>query len=218
MVMGNVHPGELNARTRTRILDGALQAIGRHGLAKLGMSDVSEHAGVSRGTLYRYFPSREELLQSLAAAESERFQQRVGEALRSAPPGGARLRVVLEHVARYVNEHPAIPRLIETEPAFVLRYLREQFPVLCAATGLFLAPLLGGTRPVRQEVATTEQLIEWFTRMMISAVLFPAADPDGMARGLTAVYALLNNPEVAAVPRPGRPTRARAANVKGRRR
>ena len=74
--------GELNPRTRTRILEGALQAIGRHGLAKLGMSDVSEHAGVSRGTLYRYFPSREELLQSLAVAEGERFQRRVSEALR----------------------------------------------------------------------------------------------------------------------------------------
>jgi AcrR family transcriptional regulator len=184
--------GELSPRTRARILDGALQAIARHGLAKLGMSDVSEHAGVSRGTLYRYFPSREELLRSLAAAESERFQRRVGEALRSAPAGGERLLVVLQHVARYVNEHPAIPRLIETEPAFVLRYVREQFPALCAATRSILAPLLVGTHPVRQGVATSDQLIEWLTRMMISAVLFPATDPDGMARGLTAVYGLLS--------------------------
>ena len=50
---------ELNLRTRERILDGAMAAIARHGLSKLGMSDVSHSAGVSRGTLYRYFPSRE---------------------------------------------------------------------------------------------------------------------------------------------------------------
>jgi AcrR family transcriptional regulator len=191
---GNGHAAELNPRTRARILDGALQAIARHGLAKLGMRDVSEHAGVSRGTVYRYFPSREELLRSLAAAESERFLGRVVEAVRGAPAGEARLRVTLQHVARYVNEHPAIPRLIETEPAFVLRYLRDQFPVLCAATGSFLAPLLADTRPVRNGVATSEQLVEWLTRMMISAVLFPAADPDGMARSLTAVYGLLSPP------------------------
>jgi AcrR family transcriptional regulator len=201
---GNLHAGELNPRTRARILDGALQAIARHGLAKLGMSDVSEHAGVSRGTLYRYFPSREELLQSLAAAESERFQRRVVEAVRGAPMGEARLRAALQHVARYVNEHPAIPRLIETEPAFVLRYLRDQFPALCAATGSFLAPLLAETRPIRRGVATTEQLVEWLTRMMISAVLFPAADPDGMARSLTAVYGLLSSS--APEPRAARPT------------
>src|SRR6185369_2493024 len=129
---GNGHGGELSPRTRARILDGALQAIARHGLTKLGMSDVSEHAGVSRGTLYRYFPSREELLRNLAAHESERFQQRVGEALRNAPGGAARLRVALQHVTRYVGEHPAIQRLIENEPAFILRYLRDQFPALCA--------------------------------------------------------------------------------------
>lgn len=209
---------ELNQRTRSRILDGALLAIGRHGLAKLGMSDVLEHAGVSRGTLYRYFPSREALLRSLAAAESERFQRRVGDALRAAPPGGARLRLALQYVASYVNEHPAIPRLIETEPAFVLRYLREQFPALCAATGAFLMPLLADTRPVRNGVATSEQLIEWLTRMMISAVLFPPPDPGAMARSLTAVYELLNDPEPAVRPARARGAKTRSTNGKERRR
>jgi AcrR family transcriptional regulator len=215
---GTGHSGELNRRTRARILDGALQAVARHGLAKLGMSDVSEHAGVSRGTLYRYFPSREELLQSLAAAESERFQRRVVEAVRGAPAGEARLRVALQHVARHVNEHPAIQRLIETEPAFVLRYLRDQFPALCAATASFLAPLLANTRPVRRGVATTEQLVEWLTRMMISAVLFPAADPDGMARSLTAVYGLLSGSATEPGAMRARRPAARAANGKERRR
>ena len=207
-----------NPQTRARILDGALQAIGCHGLAKLGMNDVSEHAGVSRGTVYRYFPSREALLQSLAAFEAARFQQRVGEALRSAPPGADRLRIVLQHVARYVNEHPAIPRLIENEPAFVLRYVRQQFPQLCAATAAVLAPVLGGTRPVRQNVATTAQLIDWFTRMMISAVLFPDPDPDGMARGLTAVYGLLVAPATRPAARPALRRARRAMNGKERRR
>jgi AcrR family transcriptional regulator len=207
---------ELTARTRARILDGALQAIARHGLAKLGMSDVSEHAGVSRGTLYRYFPSREELLQSLAEFERERFQRRVAEALHSAPPGGPRLRVALQHVTHYVNEHPAIQRLIDSEPAFVLGYLRQQFPALCATTAALLAPLLADVLPVRRGVATHEQLVEWLTRMMISAVLFPAADPDGMARSLTAVYGLLS--EGAARPRSARVRRAATANQKERRR
>jgi AcrR family transcriptional regulator len=216
MAMPAVANGELSPRTRARILDGALQAIARHGLAKLGMSDVSEHAGVSRGTLYRYFPSRDELLHSLAEAENERFQRRVGEAVRSAPPGSERLLVVLQHVARYVNEHPAIPRLIETEPAFVLRYAREQFPALCAATRSFLAPLLATMRPVRQGVATTDQLVEWLTRMMISAVLFPATDPDGMARSLNAVYGLLSAEPAGARGRDRRTARVR--KERGRRR
>ena len=196
--------GERNPRMRARILDGAVQAIARHGLSKLGMSDVIAHAGVSRGTLYRYFPSREELLRDLAAFETERFQQQVGSALQAAPPGEARLRVALLHVARYVDEHPAIRRIIDSEPAFVLRYLREQFPALAAATGAFLVPLLQDTRPVRGGVATPDQLVDWLTRMMISAVLFPDPDPERMARSLTAVYRL-----VTAAPAPPSPPRQR---------
>jgi len=196
--------GERNPRMRARILDGAVQAIARHGLAKLGMSDVIAHAGVSRGTLYRYFPSREELLRDLAAFETERFQLRLGEALQAAPAGEARLRVALLNVARYVDEHPAIRGLIENEPAFVLRYVREQFPALSAAAGAFLVPLLQDTRPVRGGVATPNQLVDWLTRMMISAVLFPDPDPEGMAHSLTAVYRLL-----AAAPERARPAERR---------
>lgn len=190
-------------RMRARILDGALQAIARYGLAKLGMSDVIEQAGVARGTVYRYFPSREHLLRELAAHERTRFQEQVAAAVRAAPPGEARLRVALLHVTRYVGQHPAIRRLIEDEPAFVLRYLREQFVALCAVTETFLVPLLADTRLVRGGVATSRQLAEWLTRMMISAVLFPATDPEDMARSLTAVYGLLTVPgDPAAAARP----------------
>jgi AcrR family transcriptional regulator len=182
---------ELTLRTRERILDGAMAAIARHGLSKLGMSDVSLSAGVSRGTLYRYFPSRDDLLRSLAAYESERFQRQVNAVLREPAAGAPRLEVALQLVTRYVREHPAIQRVIETEPAFVLAYLRSEFPRLRAVVGSFVAPLLAQTAPVRHGLATAEQLTDWMTRVMISAVLFPDPDPDRMARGLTAVYRLL---------------------------
>lgn len=210
--------GERNPRMRARILDGAVQAIACHGLAKLGMSDVIAHAGVSRGTLYRYFPSREELLRDLAAFETERFLQRIGEALQTAPPGEARLRVALLHVARYVDEHPVIRRLIENEPGFVLRYLREQFRSLSAATGSFFVPLLQDMQPLRGGVATSEQLIDWLTRMMISAVLFPDPDPEGMARSLTSVYRLLTAAPERQHPARRRPTQSIPTRKKRERR
>jgi AcrR family transcriptional regulator len=205
-VAGRTGTGELNAKTRARIFDGALLAIARHGLTKLGMSDVSVHAGVSRGTLYRYFPTRDELLRDLVEFERARFQHRIAEAVRAAPPGGARLEVALQHVARYLDEHPAIRRLIEHEPAFVLRYVRAEFPRLCAAAATLLSPLLADLRPVRAGVATPDQLVDWLTRMMITAVLFPDPDPAHMARSLTAVYELLTAP---ARPRRRQPRRGR---------
>ena len=181
-------PGE---KTRARILDGAMRAIARHGLAKLGMSDVSESAGVSRGTLYRYFPSRDELLESLAEYEGRRFRERVGEAVKAAPRGETRLEVALGEVARYARDHLAIRRIVETEPAFVLGYLRENFAALRAITHELFAPVLRETEPVRKGAVTAAQMVDWLTRVMISAVLLPDPEPERMARGLTAVYRLL---------------------------
>lgn len=201
---------ELNLRTRERILDGAMAAIARHGLSKLGMSDVSVSAGVSRGTLYRYFPSRDDLLRSLAQFERERFQRRVGEILSGPPTGAPRLEVALQLVTRYVREHPAIQRVIETEPAFVLAYVRSEFPSLRNMVGAFVSPLLAQADPVRQGLATPAELTDWMTRVMISAVLFPDPDPDRMARGLTAVYRLLADAPAGAVqPRRRRPRKER---------
>jgi AcrR family transcriptional regulator len=176
---------------RERILDGAMQAIGRHGLMKLGMTDVCVSAGVSRGTLYRYFQSREELLEALARYETERFQQVVASAIQQAPPGDERIEVALQHVARYVGEHPAIQRILETEPGFVLTYLRQHFSTLREMTSASLGPLLRQTTPVRSGVVQAEQLADWLSRFMISAVLFPDPNPDEMAQRLTAVYRLL---------------------------
>ena len=203
--------GALGERPRGRILDGAMRAIARHGLAKLGMSDVCESAGVSRGTLYRYFPSREDLLDHLAEHESRRFRERVDQALRSAARGESRLEVALLQVARYAREHPAIRRIVETEPAFVLGYLREHFGVLRAMCHELFAPVLGETGPVRVGAVTADQMVDWLTRVMISAVLLPDPEPDEMARGLTAVYRLLAQPgEGAARRAPQR--RARGTN------
>jgi TetR/AcrR family transcriptional repressor of mexCD-oprJ operon len=45
-----------------------------------GMAEVADAAGIARGTLYRYFPTRESLLQALEAAANEEARQRLAEA------------------------------------------------------------------------------------------------------------------------------------------
>jgi AcrR family transcriptional regulator len=66
------------ARNRERILEVAKQEFSRIG-ANASLEDIAKKAGVGPGTLYRHFPSREELLvevyrkevEKLAAAERE---------------------------------------------------------------------------------------------------------------------------------------------------
>jgi AcrR family transcriptional regulator len=196
----------LSPRTRERILDGAVRAVARHGLAKLGMSDVSTSAGVSRGTLYRYFSNREVLLDALAVEEGRRFFERVLAAVEAEPEGEARMRVMLEHATLHVVEHEALQRLLETEPGFLLESLREQYPAIRAALHELLAPLLRDTEPVRGGVVTTEQLADWTTRFMISAFLFPAPRPEEMSAGILSMFRMLRADPDAAPADPSTPT------------
>lgn len=70
----------LSARdTRRRgILAAAARVLAAREAA--GMAEVAAAAGIARGTLYRYYPSRESLLRALEAAASEEAGQRLAEA------------------------------------------------------------------------------------------------------------------------------------------
>ena len=47
------------------LLDAALELFGEKGFAATRTDDVAERAGVSKGTLYLYYPSKEELLKAV---------------------------------------------------------------------------------------------------------------------------------------------------------
>jgi AcrR family transcriptional regulator len=64
--VGVPYGSSLRDRTSTAILDAAAAAFSRHG-AHASMDEVADAAGVGRATLYRHFPSREVLLEALAA-------------------------------------------------------------------------------------------------------------------------------------------------------
>ena len=56
--------------TRQRILDVALDRVGRQGLAQLSMDELAAAAGVSRATLYRLFPGKSAVFGQLIRAFS----------------------------------------------------------------------------------------------------------------------------------------------------
>lgn len=179
------------AETSERILEGALHALGRHGMRKLGMSDVSESAGVSRGTLYRYYPSMEELLGALARYEQHRFETGLAAALDRSPAGPGRLNAVVRYTFGYLRDHPALERLLETEPAFVLQYLRGQLPGWRRATVRSLRPELEASMPVRLGTLRPEQVADLMIRVLLSVFLSPNRDPNVDAKALEAFVSLV---------------------------
>src|SRR5687767_282479 len=63
----------LRERVGAAIIDAAATALARHEQASMG--EVAEAAGVARATLYRYFPTREALLEELARTTVARVAQ-----------------------------------------------------------------------------------------------------------------------------------------------
>ena len=51
-----------------RLLDAALEAATIHGITRMSMGDVARRAGLSRQTLYRYFPSKDDLINEVYRA------------------------------------------------------------------------------------------------------------------------------------------------------
>lgn len=160
------------AETRDRILEGALAALGRVGPRRLTMGDVSARAGLSRGTVYRYFPTKEDLLAVLAEYEQERFSEglRRGLADLDGPPT---LAAVVGYLIDYLRQHPALPLMIDVEPEFVLAFLRRQMPVFHRITEELLGPVMSAVRPVREGLLSVRELDELLLRVVLSVFLVP---------------------------------------------
>jgi AcrR family transcriptional regulator len=72
-------------RNRERILEVAKQAFTRSG-ANASLDDIAKEAGVGPGTLYRHFPTREELLQAVYRSEMEKVAAAERKFAQSMPP------------------------------------------------------------------------------------------------------------------------------------
>jgi AcrR family transcriptional regulator len=68
---------EYREEARRKIMDAALHVAAAKGYHDATMDDVADSIGVSKGTLYLYFKSKEELFKAI----NERFQDRLKESL-----------------------------------------------------------------------------------------------------------------------------------------
>jgi AcrR family transcriptional regulator len=65
------------AEARRLLLAVTQECIERHGLSKVGLSDVASAAGVTRQTVYRYFATADELFDAAAVLASGGFLERL---------------------------------------------------------------------------------------------------------------------------------------------
>ncbi len=98
-------------QARERLMDAAIACLQRYGLEKTGMGDIAAVAGVTKPTIYNYFASRDELINSALTRAGLALGERLIEhAQRFATPADQ----VVEAILFCLREIPNEPGLAVT--------------------------------------------------------------------------------------------------------
>jgi AcrR family transcriptional regulator len=95
---------QLREERRQQILEAALTVFGQKGFNAANVSDVAAQAGVSQGTIYWYFESKEELLTQALLFFFENFGQGTLEALAQCPTATEKLRELGQAMVGFATE------------------------------------------------------------------------------------------------------------------
>ncbi|MBK7283804.1 MAG: TetR/AcrR family transcriptional regulator [Sphingomonadales bacterium] len=158
-----------------RILSGALDAIASRGVKRLSMSDIIDASGVSRGTLYRYFSNKDEVLVAVAEFVCVGFENGVREAGDGIADPMARFKSVMRFYARYTEENSP-GRIFEVEPAFHLAFFRSRFGRYKLAVLDALGPTFDYLDRLIGEPLNRDAFVETLVRTQLSTLMVPASD------------------------------------------
>jgi AcrR family transcriptional regulator len=118
-----------DAFKRQGIQEAVATLMSREGIAGLTMEKVASEAGIAKGTLYLYFKSKEELLESVFQASIAPMYARLNAILESHLAPDRKLQTALARQLGYFDEHrPLFRVLVYERDASQARRKRSQSP------------------------------------------------------------------------------------------
>lgn len=142
------------AARRRRIVDAALNLLQDRPFDQIQIREVAEEAGVALGTLYRYFPSKEQLFAHVLVEWSRRFEP--GRPRGPLPRTDAdRLVSVLRRAARAFERQPHFFQLITVLEVVNDPDVAEPLLIYSDAFGVAVSGALIDVDPADVEVITT---------------------------------------------------------------
>jgi AcrR family transcriptional regulator len=176
----------LRPDTQARILEAAFDSVAAFGLTRLTMDEVARRTGVSRQTVYRYFPSKDQLVMALVLREEEAFLDGV----RAAFAADDRLeRALFDGILfclRYARQHPLLDKLLATDAETLLPYLTTRAGPMMARAREVLKSLAASKAWVR--AGLVDQVGDTLVRVILSYALSPPDRPaEDVARDLARI-------------------------------
>ena len=184
--------------SREAILTATLHAITERGPDKLTMSAVAMSAGVSRPTLYRWFPTKDDLLAAVSVYEEEQFDLAVRALAEAYRSPARRLDAFLALTVNYLDGLLG-PDPIGADPRFALQSLGRSLPVQVEIIARELGDALQQVPAVRSGAVTSQQAAEMFLRVAISHYLIPHPDPGVLLASLRSLAGLPRRSSIRAV-------------------
>jgi AcrR family transcriptional regulator len=157
--------------SKERLYEAAYACVGRYGLAKTTMEDVAREAGLSRATVYRYFPQgKDQLVREVVAWEANRFFMRLTQAVAHHVDLADLLEATLLFAHRAVEEHEVLQKILETEPERLLPVLTTESGRLVALVKQFLVLAMQRSASQLRGDLDTDAAAEYLARMVLSLI------------------------------------------------
>ncbi|MGN6636125.1 MAG: TetR/AcrR family transcriptional regulator [Oryzihumus sp.] len=142
------------ARNRARLLDAATKQFAERGV-ETSLDDVAKAAGVGIGTLYRHFPTREDLVLAVYGAQIDALDARSRELATSEDPGEALREWMRGFVDFYAVKQGMVTLLRTMMDGSRSEHFTQTRETLRLAAERMLAPAIEAG-VVRQDVAAPE--------------------------------------------------------------
>jgi AcrR family transcriptional regulator len=169
---------------RQRILEATYACVARWGLSKTTVEDAAREAGLSRATVYRYFPGgRDELIDAVVSWQFLLFFGRLYEEVQ----GASSLEEVLERGLLFARtallEHEVLQKMLEIEPDVLMPKLTVESNRTAGLIAGFLVPYLH--EHGMAEGVEVHEAADFLARMILSYISSPGhwdlADPAQVA-------------------------------------
>lgn len=160
------------AATIGKILDAVTLLVHRQGTETLTVQAVCERAGISRGAFYRYFDSKEGVLQAWFDEMLRHNENAINALIAGNPDVDARLSAYVAVVTELMDRH-RFRSLVQVEPALAIRLLESKYWQQIERTGRALSVVYDSWEEVLGMPINRQLLSELILRCQLSTTLIP---------------------------------------------
>jgi len=173
-------PDPRAAKTIENIVNAAQNVMMNHGTPRITAQEVCDAAGVSRGTLYRYFPSMEAVLEAVVLRLRTETDEELNHAMEGCETPTERFAAFLRYSVSN-NETRRGAQFLHVEPVFVIQYFQSNFDHFIKRVLIALESVFDAWEADIGATVDRTAIAEMMVRLALSETVVPPSDGKPLA-------------------------------------